>query len=738
MLVFVCIMVFILTVIFILPKYNHKKTYKTAPNAQQQYTHETSLLALKFHQKNETINLFGYEITNSLFYTCELTSFIPFAINIHLKPNFADILPERLPYPPYHNELNELNELSEEQQGYFIQWLAKGKPIVDNIDYVYLVGYAYLYYYGLEYRALMEKLDRKDILFEVIALVKKFDTIEYAYNFIIYLTLVISFNDFSQEELNTLKLFYEENKQKYSNNPYNKNDPVYKAVIKKISPQTKHAVSFYPHQLLYLSIEEYAKLSTRKQELLDYYFKRVLEKFNEIELCTVKKELYIYYTAIPYSFINAFGFSHVIPIHYESLTPTYKAKKIYTHALTIIKEEIKQPIKNFANSSDPLTEIEKYLALPETLKREITPQKLFNFKDYTITNIENIANILGFPLESTITFRQSIFIAEACEALGYEIEPSTIITQKVYKKDSMVILYENQFIKKLPSEQYEIASLFTDIGYKIALEDAELLQIETHSIDNYIKNNFNLSPAEQYRLQMRGELIAHTKKIPADNTIKRLIKTANSNINETIIQFVLAIAGSDGIIKEKEYKLLQKIAGQLAITEEQLKAIVTQFIDSAKETVILEQISSKTQKSAQGSEAVKPAEEIKLQLNTEKLAKVKINTAEIHTVLQEIFGEEQADAMQSEPKEEDIPEENEQNQLDSDLQATITMLLEKENWTRNELMNIIQNKGLMLNSLLDQINEWAENEYGDFLIEEEDTMYTINSDVAELIKQKNH
>ena len=41
----------------------------------------------------------------------------------------------------------------------------------------------------------------------------------------------------------------------------------------------------------------------------------------------------------------------------------------------------------------------------------------------------------------------------------------------------------------------------------------------------------------------------------------------------------------------------------------------------------------------------------------------------------------------------------------------------------------------MLNSLLDQINEWAENEYGDFLIEEDENSYTINSDVAELIKQ---
>lgn len=718
MLFFLIIMIFILFIIFILPKYKNKKDQNTSsPKKSYHDNNATSLLGLKFHQKSETVHLFGQTITNSLFYTCELTSYIPFAINIYAKPDFTDNLPEKLNFPPNYNELDA------SQQGCFIKWLAQGKPVIEDM------GYVYLYYYGLEYRALVEKKDQKEILFEIIDLVRKFKKLRYGYDLIIYLTLTI--NNFSQEENTALNKFYLENKQKYLNNA------AYNTILKNLLPHSQFKLEFSPVQLFTDKKEE--KLTARKQELLDYYFKHALETLQDTEIYTSQKQQYNYYMAMKSSaaFVDTFCAGNNA-IFYDALIPTKKITQLYNRAQKIIKEEITQPIKNFDNSSAPLTEIEKFLALPESLKKDITPPTLFNFKNNSIMSMEDIAKTLGFAVENTISLRQSILIAETCEALGYEIEPNAVLTQKAYKKDEMVILYEREFIKKPVSQQYQTASLFADLGYQIAIEDNELSEAESVIIENFIKKEFPISQAELYRLQMRGKLIAQAQKITTADTIKKLIKTANSSVKETIIHFVLAIAGKDGIIKEKEYKLLQKIAGQSAITEEQLKAVVAQFIDSAKEAVILEQISSKTQKSAQGSDAAKPAEEIKLQLNTEKLAKVQINTAEIHTVLQEIFGEEQAEAIKSEPQETDIPEEDEQNQPDNDLQTIITTLLEKENWTRSELMNIIQNKGIMLNSLLDQINEWAENEYGDFLIEEEDTIYTINSDVAELIKQKNN
>lgn len=711
MLIFAVIMIFILIVIFVLPKYKSKKQF---PSSKQKFPHyqdtaATTLLALNFHSKTETVNLFGQSITNAFFYTCELTSYIPFAINLHSKPDFTAAAPEKLGFSPNYNELEE------EQQGYYIAWLAKGKPAIDDM------GYVYLYYYGLEYRALVEKQNQKDMLFEVIDLVTKFKKLRYGFDFIVYLTLII--DNFSLQEIERIRTFLLENKQKYTNNS------AYNAILKKFLPRSQFKREFSP----VFTDKEQEKLSTRKKELLDYYFNKRIEKLSETERYTTQKRVYTYYMAMKSSSFIDTSVIAQNTADYEALIPHQNVKKLYTHAQTILKEEIKQTIKNFANSSAPLTEIEKFLNLPETLKKEIAPPKVFNFNESTVIRIENLAEQLGFVIENTLTLRQSICIVEACEALGYEIEPSAVLEKKAYKKEEMVILYENQFIKKSASDEYQTASLFADLGYQIAIEDNELSQTEHIGIENFIKKEFPLSQAELYRLHMRGTLIAQTQKITTADTIKKLTKTANSSVKETIIQFILAVACKDSIIKEKEYKLLLKIAGQLSISEEQLKAILSQFMDTAKETVILEEISSKTAKNLQGSAYAKPDESIKLQLNKEKLAKVQINTAEIHTVLQEIFGEEAA--LQSEPQEKTVLEETEENQLENALQDIVAILMEKENWTRNELMNIIQNKGMMLNSVLDEINTWAENTYGDFLIEEDENMYTINTDVSELIKQ---
>lgn len=79
-------------------------------------------------------------------------------------------------------------------------------------------------------------------------------------------------------------------------------------------------------------------------------------------------------------------------------------------------------------------------------------------------------------------------------------------------------------------------------------------------------------------------------------------------------------------------------------------------------------------------------------------------------------------------------EENNGAETKNLLPNIITRILEKESWSREELLNIIQNTGKMLASTIDEINAWSEEKYGDFLIEEENSLYLVNEDVAELIK----
>lgn len=68
---------------------------------------------LNFHSKTDSIELFGYTITNSLFYTCNSSSNMPFAINTKSNPNFDNNPTEGLNYWPNYNQINQT------QQGYY-------------------------------------------------------------------------------------------------------------------------------------------------------------------------------------------------------------------------------------------------------------------------------------------------------------------------------------------------------------------------------------------------------------------------------------------------------------------------------------------------------------------------------------------------------------------------------------------------------------------------------------------
>jgi len=236
-------------------------------------------------------------------------------------------------------------------------------------------------------------------------------------------------------------------------------------------------------------------------------------------------------------------------------------------------------------------------------------------------------------------------------------------------------------------------------------------------------------------LQMRGELLVHTKAINTSETIKKLIKMLDDTGKETIAKYIISVAMADGIVKDSELKILQKIFKQLDFSDDYLNSTLSELINSNDDVVTVEKGTFIKKKGSKIPTEIETDEKVELKLDTEKLEKIKINTSEIHNVLQEIFAEEEAEVFKSEPIEKNSPENEDNIEIESGLQGLVNIIIEKENWTRNELLNAIQNKGMMLSSAIDEINEWSEEEYGDFLVEEDNDVYIVNKDVVNLIRK---
>ena len=108
-----------------------------------------------------------------------------------------------------------------------------------------------------------------------------------------------------------------------------------------------------------------------------------------------------------------------------------------------------------------------------------------------------------------------------------------------------------------------------DLGFKLAIADNELLNIEIETIFSFICNAFHLTQPEKDRLVQRGLLYKQTWDVDIEYLIPKL--KFNPVAVDLICDFLIAVAAADNIIKVEEYKLLLSFYSQLGLTEQKLQ-----------------------------------------------------------------------------------------------------------------------------------------------------------------------
>src|SRR5690606_34217691 len=71
--------------------------------------------------------------------------------------------------------------------------------------------------------------------------------------------------------------------------------------------------------------------------------------------------------------------------------------------------------------------------------------------------------------------------------------------------------------------------------------------------------------------------------------------------------------------------------------------------------------------------------------------------------------------------------------LDSDHLKFLELIMSQGEWDKKEIREKAKEMGLMLNSAISKINEWAEAKHGDFLIFEEDKFF-VQADIVKEVE----
>ena len=639
---------------------------------------------ITFHSRIDDIKIYDKKIENSFIYTSKSDSKFPFVINTRADHIFSGRPPARLNHWP------KFSELTPSQKGFYVRWLSEGKPQVED------PGYLYLYLYGLEYRTLVENKSHREILFELVKLADAHPGLCYIYNFIIF--LILKLKKFSEDESILLVEFFQYNEE------YFKDISAYYSILRTLNRGNKTKIKFTDSQLSENNSE--IKLKTRKKELLHYYITEYINGHDPEELYDLSASKYLYHMAMKISCESR------NVVQFNELVPSEALKQHYREAEKIISE-IPEPITNFLNNDAPLSENECHAYLPASLLKNIPESDIkARFALCGFTTVGNILNMLGITGISKLDYHQSRILARILKANRLRIEPDAILEKITYTVSQPVCVYEKNKDSNTRADYFNAAAIFMDLGILLSFFSRSLPQKKLEYINSILKESFLLNDSESQRLCIRSEVTNKANKVNAVKQIRQFMHDADSSIKVEVIYFALSVAASEGQINTSKIRTIKHRIKSLGCTDQEFSQALHKMFD--------EDTCEKIQNKSIDSDFNEI--ELEIPVRDELLSKLQLNNDALRIAVKKSFQNQQTDDDPKVAADAD-PESSTEHMLCSEPEflELFRMIQKRKVWSKNELLNIIQDPGNLYPNLICNLNGFVQKQYGTTLLEEAET-----------------
>ena len=307
--------------------------------------------------------------------------------------------------------------------------------------------------------------------------------------------------------------------------------------------------------------------------------------------------------------------------------------------------------------------------------------------------------------------------------MGYNIEPDSRYTSKSYKWDDFIVFYEDSDIGFPEKANYSTAAMLFDIGVYISSVDSSIDKEELDTVETFVKDNFCFTKGEKIRIGKR-RILAFVRAIKGKGVAKKLAERLKISDLKKVGNYLFMVAAADGIIDNSELKAIKNIFADFGIGEELLYTILEEYRLNTK----IEE-STKIKKGSgnkkEGSKIPSPQKQVKqyIDIDKEVLQTILKDTEEVKGILSQVFTDEEKEEIKQPTQIEN------DTSLTTDISNFLNIILEKEQWERDELRQLALKNKIMLGTAIEKINYWCEEENGDYLIFEEQGKYLIERNI---------
>lgn len=633
-----------------------------------------------------------------------------------------------LPYWPSYSSA------SPEARSSYLQWLSTGRNNPDAD-----LGYVFLYFYGLERRALNDtkeslkaKLEIPNILYEVERLLEIYKGSG-------------SFQSYAGAFRDALKA------KDLQARRYEQAPPVLqmdrwmtfelKLGLAQCASDNKPLPKEWAYTWLRSDPNSWLKTPARRcpkefRELFEYQYK---EKYGEgMTLPVNRTRLRLDYRVASPTFghlRNEHGVEYNLPDVSVLATPLNELRKIgeiCCSKLDAFSRSIGKDKLNIGNL-DTLAELPLML-WPEEYRRRLQElrNQLLNRNESDVIPFDRFLAI--FPKWEGRSKQKYLSLCSVLSEAGIGIEPDVRFGGTIPEVGSDIALFLDDSGTRINEArpEYSAAALTLRLAVSVASADGIITDEEDLYLTNKMEEWLHLSESEKKRLHA-GLHLMFLKPGKALGTKKRYESLPEAS-RDAIATFLANVSQADSDANPAEISKLEKIFSLLGL-DPQLVYSKVHF--AATEPIIVRPGSDE-----KIGYLIPQAPIIKastsLSLDASKIEYLQSDTERVSTILRSVFSEDESETASIEYSEQGTPTEEPPESsimgLDPIHSSLMLLLMTRAQWSRSELEEISSDREIMLDGAIERINEAVYSTLDKAMLEGDDPVY-INADaVREVIK----
>lgn len=603
----------------------------------------------------------------------------------------------------------------------YLQWLAGGRSNPDTN-----IGYVFLFFYGLERRALIDTKNDPSAYAEIVLIVDEVQRLLMLYgangSFRGYATNFLEFLEASKQASNGL--IYQQPPPRVASG--------YELPLRMRLGLGQMAANKVPVPALWAHAWVLADPNinrrtpvTRCSEVFETLFNaKYSEKYGEGMRLTINRTR----LKCAYRAASSGMAGHIFSVKLGEI-PDVSATFVPINILQSLVDECTSELEGYSRfiGRNPGSEhsLDALLQLPISLwpapvRAEIDSLKLQIGDGLLVARFGELSGRLKSAGE--LTRDKTLGLARALESLQIGIEPDVLGGAKTPKPEDSVVLFathqEDGSVRSNPT--YQAAAITIGLSHAVSEADGDASAAELLHLSRQIDSWAHLSIAHRKRLKayLRLQISQPTPLA----IFKKKLDILTNEARRTIAHFLANLVQADGVVAPEEVKLLEKIYKNLGVDT---KLLYSDLHIAASPMTAFE------------STPIFPPQEISEArsiptLNTARIAALQKETDQVSSLLASVFADTEPEFTISTTATQEENAEQKQNLLglDAEHSAFLRLLRTRPSWSRQELSNAAADMELMLDGALELINDVFFDKFDEALTDGEE-LVEVNQHLLE-------